>query len=641
MSDTKLPPRPALFDRRRLLQAGIASAAAFPVAAVAQAQTRPGTGAAAIGLFVQAAGVALPAGIDLVRTSGFREAGKGGGEYLRWKSADRPLPAEGENKWWFAAADGTRFYLSPHQDLHFDMFGAYGDALPGFETSGSDDHPHWLVADAYLSHFSTSAGGHPFHPNLPTLHFGRHIYRFSRPLDLATGIYVFLGQPNPTSFGRSGTLFAFDPDVTGIIVQHWETRGVDGIRPAGPGSAQGSQFHDIAVVSRGGALDGPEAFRHDGWRIKNKAALYRCSASNFGRHGFNISADVGGNGELRGNANSFYLESCYAERNGGSGFYFKGGDANAGQTVNLNALHNRQFGVHEDGFLGNAHTGIHTMDNGTAGGGPLWVPPERRIGALTSHNGHRYFLVLDKAAEASTTPPSGTSAGNSVWAFDGLGGADVAYPAWRRGMGFINGGSLRATNPAAQNVFVGCYAELGQAPPRFTMPTLLIGGNMAQTARGGSALFGSQAGLTTYGGFAARTSLDGSEVHSTLEAGGPTFQHQAWAPLSFQWRWHVPSRNLSLTYANSDNYLISILGPANSVRFGRAAPPAAGVNISRLFVGGGDQGRQVAVGSVPAEGQWARGDIIFNAEPAIGQPSYWQCVAAGEPGTWAAGPVLR
>ena len=38
--------------------------------------------------------------------------------------------------------------------------------------------------------------------------------------------------------------------------------------------------------------------------------------------------------------------------------------------------------------------------------------------------------------------------------------------------------------------------------------------------------------------------------------------------------------------------------------------------------------------SAPTSGTWARGDIVFNREPAGGGPVGWVCVSAGTPGEW-------
>jgi hypothetical protein len=36
----------------------------------------------------------------------------------------------------------------------------------------------------------------------------------------------------------------------------------------------------------------------------------------------------------------------------------------------------------------------------------------------------------------------------------------------------------------------------------------------------------------------------------------------------------------------------------------------------------------------PTTGTWARGDRVFNGQPAVGQPKSWACTVAGTPGTW-------
>jgi hypothetical protein len=38
--------------------------------------------------------------------------------------------------------------------------------------------------------------------------------------------------------------------------------------------------------------------------------------------------------------------------------------------------------------------------------------------------------------------------------------------------------------------------------------------------------------------------------------------------------------------------------------------------------------------SVPMDGNWQRGAILFNSSPARGSPIGWVCTASGAPGTW-------
>lgn len=37
----------------------------------------------------------------------------------------------------------------------------------------------------------------------------------------------------------------------------------------------------------------------------------------------------------------------------------------------------------------------------------------------------------------------------------------------------------------------------------------------------------------------------------------------------------------------------------------------------------------------PEFGRFSRGDIVYNSEPAVGQPAGWICIESGEPGRWA------
>jgi len=40
--------------------------------------------------------------------------------------------------------------------------------------------------------------------------------------------------------------------------------------------------------------------------------------------------------------------------------------------------------------------------------------------------------------------------------------------------------------------------------------------------------------------------------------------------------------------------------------------------------------------AAPTAGTWVKGDIVYNANPSVGQPIGWTCTVAGTPGTWVA-----
>lgn len=52
-----------------------------------------------------------------------------------------------------------------------------------------------------------------------------------------------------------------------------------------------------------------------------------------------------------------------------------------------------------------------------------------------------------------------------------------------------------------------------------------------------------------------------------------------------------------------------------------------------LVTFGTHDGRQ---GAAPTTGHWAKGSVVWNNAPAVGQPTGWMCRVGGSPGTWTA-----
>lgn len=50
----------------------------------------------------------------------------------------------------------------------------------------------------------------------------------------------------------------------------------------------------------------------------------------------------------------------------------------------------------------------------------------------------------------------------------------------------------------------------------------------------------------------------------------------------------------------------------------------------------GEPGEVFSATAAPADGTWARGDVVWNSEPSAGGAPGWVCVTAGTPGTWKA-----
>lgn len=68
-----------------------------------------------------------------------------------------------------------------------------------------------------------------------------------------------------------------------------------------------------------------------------------------------------------------------------------------------------------------------------------------------------------------------------------------------------------------------------------------------------------------------------------------------------------------------------------------------GLDVFVLTIGAGNWtvspvgNNRIAFGpSAPPDGEWQRGDIVWNVNAAVGQPNGWRCTVAGAPGTWVA-----
>ena len=98
---------------------------------------------------------------------------------------------------------------------------------------------------------------------------------------------------------------------------------------------------------------------------------------------------------------SWHIENCVVQQNGRHGLFVTGGDSNVGCAINLTCNSNYKWGVYDHSFLGNTYVMCHVEDNGHINQGP--------------------------------DDPVGNY-----------------------------GGGYRTITPTNMNLFLGCYAELGQ-----------------------------------------------------------------------------------------------------------------------------------------------------------------------------------
>lgn len=136
-----------------------------------------------VGLFTALAGTVIPAGIDLIRTSGFHTAGKGVAQYVRTTDT---LASWGQGLWWQASSDGAKWKLAESVPTS-DMFGTFGNADRAFGSDVLTGTDVTLLLNAftwYLELFGFKRGilSNGNHRTSNTIHVGRGHANFASVL---------------------------------------------------------------------------------------------------------------------------------------------------------------------------------------------------------------------------------------------------------------------------------------------------------------------------------------------------------------------------------------------------------------------------------------------------------------------------
>lgn len=399
----------------------------------------PGGNILAVGVFANAASMAIPAGTEMVRTASYLTptpplAGTGAAFYVHDPIVDAAF-VTAHPAWSFRSADGRGWRLDKEQRVFFEMFGAVGNALSA--TVGTDNYNAWLAAKDFIHYYRVFPYGNAYYkPSVP-LYFSAAGYEFSNYLDLTDAAYEMFGSGSTGGGQGGGTTFFFS-STCGIILQSWDTAGVSTTNQpnnAGtPHGASSSHLRDLLLVSRAGTLDAAQY----GILVKCTGCHFeRVTAIGFGNDGWHIYGQTSG----AGNANSNHLDFCGGHNNGGSGLYLGGGDANACVSTGFQATSNRRYGIAEGSFLGNLHTGYHIASNGqpqSFGCGPAWAAANTISGARVRYSGHTWLCAPGQLLAASTTTP-GTNA--AVWVDQGT--TDPGHAeGWISGHKYQDGGAL-------------------------------------------------------------------------------------------------------------------------------------------------------------------------------------------------------
>lgn len=456
---------------------------------------------------------------------------------------------------------------------------------------------------------------------------GKHY--FATSINLHNPVYIE-GAGSGQPYGAA-TIIRFGKNVDGFIINHSTTHG-NGTGTQGDASGtviEGLELWggNVNVDTSGNVTTFAAADSLTGHGVRIRGSLVACkdvACYFWGGSGFAIVATAGSGGATEGNANQFYLERCQSQYNRGYGFEISGSDANAGTLNTCSAISNGGCGFVEYSFLGNTYIQCHARDNGntdpTGSNGPVGV---------CIYGGASYVVANDQLAAASTTVPGTNSA---IWIPAPYAGASRA---WVTGQTWRIGGAYATNlgNVNARNVFMGCYAEGGQAPIQATATSMFVGGlvdevGFAPNNSAGWITAASKAIIsqgfrsleTSAGDFAFIGPQNGLTGNDTL----------------LGWRTGGYIATLQPEYGGT--LLLYGGGPAFSID----SPAATYGNAFRprhLFLadGTGDRfaGARLCYGTAaPTTGAWTVGDIVFNKAPAAGGKIGWSCVAAGTPGSW-------
>jgi hypothetical protein len=600
-------------------------------------------------LFTDLQGSSISAGTETIRSSGYRTLGKGEAQYVRSSSTiAASLPSSGQNKWWFAAADGSKFHLSPEQDLYIEMFGAYGDYITG--SGGNDDFPAWQAAVDYLIFFKQSVE-HPYYNGLLPLHFSSATYYMSDTLDCAAGTFTLIGPNRGAPYGGHGAIIVSAAGKTGILISAHNTSGLTGTKAEGNPTGIGTTLRGLHFSSLGNGT-GSNAWIQDGLRVRAFATITDCSFNGYSRHGINLTASAGSGGATEGNANTFALERVSCSGNRQCGIFVDGADVNAGYGLSCNVINNGTWGIKDSSFLGNSWIACHSSDNGNKALAAGWVPTADRVGSMARSGGIVYYVKIGQAALAKTYQPGVTAGWQSVWGVIGPRDANPYWPEWVDETAFVDGGPYCTDDLNSRSVFIGCYAEGAQPPSQISQCSMVIGGlhgpgvTDAGAAGKGPFLRAAGGGALVADGLIAQSADPATGQNVTVSLGDAsnhaalTIQDDLYlAPYS--WSLQVrPGGNLRYCHANLDNRIpLQLTGPGTSSTFGRSAGVPFVPQVPVLGLGFGDHARLIDFNGAPWAGEAAAGEYAFNSFLTTTKERGWQCVSGGTSPTWE--PILR
>jgi len=521
------------------------------------------------------------------------------------------VAASGASDHQLTTAGGVKLYVQPSDDGVYN-FKAFNPAADGV----TDDHPVLVKALAV----DAAAGDHG-----PTIYFPKAEYYMGATVEVIRTVRLVGGTP-----GMAGTfpgpVLRFAPDTLGLCINRSDTLST-GLRTAGT-RADGSVIDGLQVSSNGGT-DGSA----HGIGLRARARIANCRVGGFPGNGLYIRASFKNPDPLvKGNANSFVVETSSFRSNKNCGIYVDGPDVNAGTFVNVDCGGNGRWGVWESSFLGNSYVGCHFDGNGLASKGGNSASQS----CFVTYSGSRYQAMPDatEAELVATTP--GTN--ETIWKYMQSGGANpgAGIPTWvaEQPEGtYFPGGGVKTEGDVNYSAFIGCYNE---SPWGMSIEgaTAVLGGHMLSYLKGGriSVRNGNMIGAPglSAGDSAVSVSLGGDANARNILA----FVDRVEDGGSNTWRLQYTDANKNYLMRNGNlnpRTAFEITGMNTTSDFGSGTPQPYKLAASQIGIG---DRRHTSGAAAPTTGAWGRGEIVWNQNASAGGFAGWICVAAGTPGTW-------
>lgn len=440
-------------------------------------------------------------------------------------------------------------------------------------------------------------------------------YKFLNTINLKT--ICTIEGPGSSATTQGTTQFLFPDNVTGIIINSYNTLGNGVQSPVGKG-ASSSTIRNIEIIGGWAPVKNvPLGTAHGIW-LRTTAILDGVYVHNFNGNGIQVVASSGAGGAMEGNASSWYANRCRVATCG-QGFYTDGADANAGLAVMLACSACNYSGIYDSSFLGNTYISPQVATVSQCG--------------QVSDGTNRYYCTSDTLG-GSTTP--GTN--SAVWVLLGPGGVNTtSYPLWVSGNVYGKGYAYRTDNSNARNVFIAPYQENDSAPSEVIIPTQIYGGlinytptstafYVTQNATNGVVNTFSQnslAGSTT--AFMANYAKEANGVWSLIANG----DHPAGIALQFDstngmWRSWWKNSVGYITEATTCGLTTLQAGTGTNLDGGKKLFPTGfylGSNLSNL--------RLFTNGNIVAPGPHAQGEVAFSLTSVAGGNASLVCTKAG------------